>query len=157
MFFSAKKTRKEFQEGVKRAKELATCETRKATEEESLKERLEAINNLDFWGADLIKEAREIEKRLALLSEEKEYKEWFDAHKEELRELFNHMKRIFLEGSDCFEMLYSGQNRVVYAGRFYDRDNLIKLLKRYGYHCTDRINGATSEKIKLTIQLERDW
>lgn len=155
MFFNSKQFKEKVDQAKKDILKEEMYETRKVTEQESLLERRAAIERLDFWGAETIKEAKEIEKRLELLKEEKEYKEWFDKHKDELRELFNHMKRIFLEGSDVFEMLYSGEDRVLYAGIIYNRDNLIKLLKRYGYHCVDHI--CEGVKTKMEIRLERGW
>ena len=145
------KQAQEFLKAEREEKDMV--ETRKVTEEESLTERRAAIEYLDFWGAETIKEAKEIDKRLELLKEEKDFTEWFNKNKEDLKELFNHMKRIFLEGANVFEMLYSNENRLIYAGKIYNRDYLIKLLKRYNYDCKDYIwNGV---KTKLEIRYEK--
>lgn len=155
MFFNAKQFKEKVNQAKKDILKEEMYETRKVTEEESLLERRAAIEQLDFWGAETIREAKEIDKRLELLKEEKEYKEWFDKNKENLRELFGHMKRIFMSGSQVFEMLYSGDNRVAYAGMIFERDFLIKLLKRYNYDCKDYIwNG---EKARLQIRYEKTF
>lgn len=125
-------------------------ETEKAKSKmEILLERKEALENLSMWGANTVIEYKTILEQLNMIEKEGNYTEWFYRNRKQIEELFTHMKEHFVENGEVFEIPYSTEDRLVYAGNVFIRNYLIELLRRYEYKCNDRVWNGKRWKLEI--------
>lgn len=147
-------------------KEVAVKDTRtkEEIEIEEAKKLIERIENCDMISADRIKEYRSAKKRLKLLIEEEEYKEWFKDNRIRIGIFFDKMRNNFLgTNTNVYRIYYYIPTDSITTlpdiingeEMFLSRKFLQKLLERYGFKCEiteqNRIDNKNYKRFNIYL------
>ena len=120
-------------------------------EEKELKDRLESLMNDSLIGADGISEIKNIQTRIDILEEEKDYLKWFHNNEPIIEKLFQSMKFFFIEVGEFYELSYDDENHIKFKNYSLHRNFLLKLLREYNYIVEDE-RSNDGKRIKMIIR-----
>lgn len=130
-------------------------ETTNQSKEEILKNRLKLLMSSTLASAETIRKIKLIQNQLEALKVEEEYRKWFNNNKPIIEDLFQTMKKHFLEVGEIYELVYEDDNHLKFKNHTLHRDYLIMLLKRYGYKIEDNVT-IRGTKIKIEISYGKE-
>lgn len=136
-------------------------ECRKAEEEkheiqqtklEEKEARIQALKNLDFLGANSVKEFKELQKEIEQLKRKDSYTLWFNENKKTLNRLFDMLFKSFTESNEeVVHLYYTVEGYIPFEGEVLREDYLTELLKRYDYVVSPKY-GTDNKAIGIEVR-----